>query len=566
MIHPMRPASRIDKEFVTCDIENASDGTVLAIGTYDGVEYHQHASWFDWLHFIAARTATQRYRNVYAHNGSGWDWLSLVEWLLRNSLWDTHVTRSPTMSDDDLLSLTLTVNGCNITLRDSLLLFRPEPASLEHLGQTFCGRGKTSLDDKLPEWYYHNNREAFDAYLKNDCVLLFDVLCKVHDVFFQIGSLGRLGITAPSCAMKLFRTRFLRRPIHTPTNARLKAALRNAYRGGRVEVFRPGWHPKVRVYDVNSMYPSVMRDLPLPDTGKATYCTRARFDSAGVFHVRFRQRCRNRPPLLMVGGKGSYVGEGWYFTPELRRFVGSLEVLEGWVFDSESLLFREYVDTLYPMRMKDKSSALGKLCKVCLNSLYGKWAQKPERSTLQRLGPDELDEAIANQLPVVEVSEEYSLYRVTEPCEVAHEHVGIAGMITSEARGRLWDLMDSNTIYCDTDSIHTTGVLPVDPTTLGATKLEFEGEGVYAGKKLYSLRNAKTEKTRAKGVRVGGKMGCVLGFEDLLRIARGASVACEFTTAPTFNSVLRGGRSCTFSAKVNPTTKRHRRLRNTVDK
>ncbi len=561
MLHPARNAARISKVFSVADIENAKDGSVLAIGIYDGEEYRQLRTWWEWLAFMESRVDDPRYQTVYAHNGAGWDWLSLLEWILQNNLWDTLIQTPPVMADDDLLALNVTIAGVEVSLRDSLLLFRPEKADLDTLGKAFVGRGKADLDGKLPEYWYRRNPKLFSEYLRNDCTLLYEVLCNVCDRFYALGEIGRLGITAPSTAMRVFRTRFLRGTIGTPDNAELKHALRLAYHGGRVEVFRPGFHKSVRVYDVNSMYPAVMRDTPVPTTGKAAYTKRKHFDAPGIYYVRFQQKT-DRPPLLTQGGEGVYSGEGWYFTPELRRFRGTLEVMEGWVFNEYDVIFASYVDTLYAERMKDKASPMAKIAKVCLNSLYGKFAQKPEKSVLVCCGVDGLSDYIAQGKAPVEVSAEYGLYRITEPSDVPHEHVGIAGMITSEARARLWESIDAKTIYCDTDSIHTTGRITTSDR-LGDFKLEFEGEGVYAGKKLYSLRNADTEKVRAKGVRVGGKMGFKLGFSDLRRIAEGASVACEFVTAPTFSNVLKGGKSCTFDRAANRATHRNRTLKAT---
>jgi len=84
-------------------------------------------------------------------------------------------------------------------------------------------------------------------------------------------------------------------------------------------------------------------------------------------------------------------------------------------------------------------------------------------------------------------------------------------MITSRARLRLHSFADSNTIYMDTDSIHSRVERPDIPISqeLGDFKLEVEGEqACYLGKKLYQIG----EKKRAKGIPIES-MSCVSLFE-----------------------------------------------------
>lgn len=573
MIRPGKPARAIAKSFVVADIENRESGKLITIDTYNGVTHWDSRSWQGWLDLIRDQLArgNKAFRRIYAHNGSGWDWLSFVQWLIEEGYWVEYV-RETILSGDTLIALQLHIDGHKVMLCDSMLLFRPEPASLDALGKKFAGRGKMDTGGKLPRWLWDNNRELYWKYLYGDTELLYEVLSKVHDLIFTIAPIASIGLTAPSTAMKIWRTRFLKDTLYTPEQADVKEALRDGYHGGRVEVFREGHHKKIRVYDVNSMYPAVMASTPVPSSGKVLITTKPNLDGCGIFKVRFKERKRNKPPLLLVNGYGAHEGEGWYYAPELRRFKGELEVLEGYQFEDTSVLFKEYVDVLYNLRMGDKEGPMGSLCKIAMNGLYGKLAQKPERNKLVIASISELDGLIVEGKQPVCINEEYGLYMITEQADVPHEHVGIAGTITSEARGRLWEATDSDTIYVDTDSVHTTGKVPVDPTKLGAWKLEFEGEGVYRGKKLYGLRNPDKTKIRAKGIRVHDKkkymdqkLGCDLSFEGLLSLEEGASLVCHFRSAPTLNNVLHGGTACTFEPRYNKTVARKRTIRSTVD-
>jgi hypothetical protein len=547
MLHPTTPANRINKEFSVADIENRSNGEVLAIGFFDGYEYRRFVNWEEWLRFLSQSKA-KNHKTIYAHNGSGWDWLSLLQYVVRN----TDYKFDSIQNGNRLVCIMLTIDGVRIRLLDSLFMLQ---CSLDQAANRFLGKGKLPLEH-LPEWYYENNPGLFELYLKADCTLLYDVLSAFCDtVYTKVAPIRKLGITLPSTAMKVFQTSFLPKSIGTPSDEGLKKALRLAYCGGRVEVFRQGYHPKINVYDVNSLYPSVMASTPVPISGNARRVKRLQ-DGCGVYLVDFEQD--RGIPVLMVDGLGSYKGRGWYFANELRRLqtVGVFTVLDGYAFNHESVLFAEYVKTLYALRMTDKDGALGGICKLLMNSLYGKFGQKPERAKTCILTFAEVKEYIQNGCKVETLSENDCIYRVTEEKEALYEHVGIAGTITSEARARLWEFMDKDTVYCDTDSVHTPNEMKTG-SGLGEMKLEFRGSGAYAGKKLYALHNEETEKIRAKGIKVGGKLGCRLTFSDLRNVASGATIVCNFSSPNTVNGVMKGKQSCQMQPKT-------RTIRNTV--
>lgn len=553
VIHPAKPAASLAPDFIVTDIENDSTGAVLAIGVFDGTTHHVFYDWETWLDWIGKRAQTDtRFRTVYAHNGGRWDWLSLLEWMVKNDRFDSSVV-PVCNNNDDILAVFVTFGKVRVRLCDSVLLLK---ASLDDAGKKYTGRGKMDLGGKLPAWYWRHDRVKFWEYLRGDCETLYQIMVRVYAILFQIAPISRVGLTVASVAMRVWRTGFLRDPIDTPSGEVLREWLRSAYCGGRVEVFRPGTH-RVNVYDINSMYPAIMESCSVPTSGTAIYTERKHFDRCGVYHVRFDQTDRRKPPLLMVGGNGVYSGEGFYFTPELRRFPGTIDVLGGFVFDREGILFREFVRRLYKLRLTDRKGPLGELTKYCMNGLYGKFAQKPERARVLACDYADLCDHIAMGHEPVTLSEEWGIYKITERAEVPFEHVGIAGIITSEARGRLWDFFDSKTVYCDTDSIHTTGKLKVEDAKLGGLKLEFSGEGVYAGKKLYSLRNAETWKVRAKGIRISqptkdskrNDLGAKLTYADLLRVAAGSKIVCRFKSATTANAVFRGEASCRFRTR-----------------
>jgi len=155
-----------------------------------------------------------------------------------------------------------------------------------------------------------------------------------------------------------------------------------------------------------------------------------------------------------------------------------------------------------------------------------------------------------------------NVFTMETETDVSFEHVGIAGTITSHARTVLYRGLlaaGSELVYCDTDSVHTNGGFDsrLIGKKLGQYKKEFTGSGVYAGKKLYALRESNgNEKIRCKGVSVGGRNGASLSYDDFVRITQGEEIRAEFMRPPSPKEVFGGKQSCNF-------TQRHRTVRTT---
>lgn len=553
MIYRCNSANRIVKQFVACDIENRSDGTVLAIDTYDGSKHYTSMNWQEWYTLIVEKAKHDKsWRTIYAYNGGGWDWLSFVEWVI--SVFPSQ--RFNTIENNGRIIAIFVPLSNRVTIRlcDAIYLFGSPPPPLDKVSRKFLNRGKIELEH-LPEWYYANDPATFWRYLPNDTELVYDCLVAFCDtVYAKISPIAKIGLTLPSTSMKCFTTRYLGEDIGVPTNEDNKKMLRAGYAGGRVEVFKAGYYPKINVYDFNSLYPSVMATTAVPITGNVRHTRRFEPGSCGVYRIRFEQGNRRRLPLLMVNGLGAYSGEGVYYTPEIRRLLalgaGRITILEGMVFLEQAVIFRDYVNTLYSLRMEDKDSPLGEICKLLMNSLYGKFAQKPERTQTAHLSIEEAEQMVADHVEIEPLNEDLGIYRITENKETQFTHVGVSGTITSEARARLWEAFDEGTVYCDTDSIHTT-MEKTPSKELGELKLEYSGEACYAGKKLYALRDKDgKEKVRAKGIRIKkndkDKNGFDLSFDGLRTLLDGGTIACTFKAAQTSANVMRGKRSCIF--------------------
>lgn len=559
MIKPKTGSEKTNQNFVVTDIENNKDGSLLAIGTSfrnpDGEIIHvRHSTWDEyWKWLTAAAETLECFRTVYAHNGGGWDWHGLAYYLMIQKKHPYHeVGISRVMSKIVTMNVRVREKFI-IRFCDSLYLLR---SPLDKLGKKFFGKGKSEVSGKMAWELYHENRQLFDEYLKRDCELLILVLEKSLELLREhIAKIDRLGITIGATAIDVFRTGFLEREISIPVEPEIKDFLRRGYRGGRVEVFRAGYHARVNVYDVNSLYPTAMCSTLIPISADMSLVYKFDPKKVGVYKIKFEQYNRKILPVLIGDdGLGIYEGVGYFFSPELcvlKQYDPhcKIDVEWGYVFNDVGKPFDRFVNSLYDLRKTDYTGPLGELCKFLLNSCYGKFAQRGEREKLLLFySNDDFIAACREGRNIADISPDspFSVETIFQP--PAFEHVGIAGIITSKARAILYEHLSrvpkSSVIYADTDSVHTTDIFPSSfvGRDLGQLKLEFSGEGIYCGKKLYCLRDleTKTEKIRAKGVSVGGRNGASLNWDSFLRMAKGEKIVCSFSQPATIMQVLRG--------------------------
>lgn len=274
---------------------------------------------------------------------------------------------------------------------------------------------------------------------------------------------------------------------------------RTAYRGGRTQV-----NPKyarqilhnVNRFDINSMYPSIMADKPLP-YGKPIETDKPgkyRFELYKIL-THFKLKDGHLPTLLKNGTLFSKVGETyWVETPSpVELYISSidLDLLKKhyqiyllkyekiWGFKTTRYLFKPWVLEYY----NKKSTTTGGLrlvYKLILNSLYGKFGSRP-------IGQ--------NKIPSLD-EEGKVTYTLSEPHEMGKYYLPMAIAITSWAHKMIDDAIEAtgidNFVYCDTDSVHTLGTLPeqmIDNKALGLFKLEgTEDIAKYIRQKTYIFK------------------------------------------------------------------------------
>lgn len=276
-----------------------------------------------------------------------------------------------------------------------------------------------------------------------------------------------------------------------------------SYFGGRTELFRYGKvKGSLKYFDINSLYPSVMRDELFPNPfsrmAKTTNMSLKEFKQVengfGMFDVEV-PKSLHIPPLpvkmkLKTGIKlifptGKFTG--YWTVVELKNAMkyGVKVKKIHYLYEFEEMidLFSDFVNDMYEKRMKSKTMSDNKFYKVNMNSLYGKFAEK--RRAVKYI--DIEDGGVFD--PIVfdkaQTSEEYLPF---------HNNTIISSYVTSYARIKLYDYMmmvlkeGYEVLYCDTDSIIYKGAKNVFKETkeLGGMKKEFDiVKAEFRGAKYY---------------------------------------------------------------------------------
>ena len=536
------------------DIETRSDGSLIAIGFAYETEanhYETFTTWSTWverLQELLNGDYRSKISRIFAHNGGGFDWLSLFQNLSIPGEIKVFLSGSKMIG----AKLILEDFKVQVKLMDSLALL---PTSLKKLTNLFDIQHKkldlSNADERLPEQVYNEDEPLFWQYLKNDVLGLQETIQAFWEyIYIEEGNIGELPMTLASLSMRLWR-KGLEAPIYTTWNQHVKAFERRAYTGGRVELFEPGVHPHVMSHDINSLYPSVMRNNQYPLSYQGAWVPD--YQGFGLYEVQYCQTNRAVPPLLRdeESKEFSYTGHGVYTSVELeylRGIGGYFRVIMGYVYYQTGDLFTPYIDRWYSRRLehqKQGNDGFSFVCKILMNSLYGKFGQHEHSWGLESVTSEKIEKWIENE----EVYMDYGDFAaLREDSSAEHIFVAVAAFVTAYARCRLFDYImeviykDERILYVDTDSIHHTGALIATGTELGEMKLEFEGSGIYMARKLYHLLDEEGKaKVVAKGV--GKKSHAKLTEHEFRMMDLGYDIPVEFVSFHTVRECLLHGKT-----------------------
>ena len=327
--------------------------------------------------------------------------------------------------------------------------------------------------------------------------------------------------SAPQLSYQVWRRHYMQRHGHEPPrlspSSPLRQVLRRAYYGGRTEAYYLGpSEQRIYYYDVNSLYPSVMRDHPYPVGGLRTgwYDDPEKIVAAEV--VAEIPESIYIPPLpyrhpkmfqgrlvFPAGGYWGWIGKGEILL--LEELGIKYKIIRSIYSPTWEHIFTEYIEDLYNKRLEAKArgdEALQYHYKLLLNSLYGKFGQRNKEILLYQfegggLDYDTIEYESSYYLPYAVLTSSLARHRL-------HQYLRLAG----DEPGRI--------LYTDTDSLITTrGDLPTGKE-LGRLKLEYQGYITIYREKMYRLEVDGGEIFKAKGLRKNSVKILVLEAGELV--------------------------------------------------
>ena len=360
-------------------------------------------------------------------------------------------------------------------------------------------------------------KERRESGCRADCEVVLELLDTVETLVENWG--GKLKLTFSAIALSVVKSRVDLAKVGVEQNM----TARESYMGGRVEVFQHAPDYEMTEWDVTSSYPwSMTQPLPWEFEKRVVGNVESHIHqkSAIVFARVNVSEDTYIPPLPFRHSDGGVffptgIWSAWFTSVELE-YAKSLGVsVEPIIADiySTKKPFESFVKEVFETKSKSEG-ALREFSKLVLNGCYGKFAQKPERETVEIFATD--DEAYDAYMkapdntlrPLSEFTPRYVARKTVKwPYQT---HYALASFITAHSRILLHKglLKAKGLAYTDTDSIHAhVSSKFVEGNKLGQLKVSIPSmRGEYFAAKLYRLTLPDKQKFKSKGFEVDGKV------------------------------------------------------------
>lgn len=464
-----------NKPYFVWDIETVKWVNFLVVGVYaDQFGFTYFKTFREFLAYVFEKYSDY---DGFAHFGGRFDHLFLIKAILELiEDGEPYKIESMIPRGASIFSIEISYKDKSVRFFDSSALF---PFALKRITENF---GVTHKKQEIDYDKITKITPKLIDYLMHDCMGLYQSLTK----FFSWPLIQKSGraFSLASQSLRVLRT-FIDKPVFGLSRD-LDAQIRKGYFGGRTEIFRcihEGPKP-LFCYDVNSLYPYVMRENEYPNGLKfETYA----FDkkALGFWYCTVSvPKDMHVPPIGIVHRKKYIFPVGTFkafiTTAEVNycREIGcKIKVERGYVFKNAGKIFKGFVDELYRIRENSKRDSVDNtIAKLLLNSCYGRFGlnSKKEqivfddgRTGLALPGGEEI---------IIRVRNKNFRLMVNEVELASFSNVAIAAYVTAYARihmHRLLSKCGSDIYYTDTDSLFTTKELPTG-TGLGELKLEYE--------------------------------------------------------------------------------------------
>ncbi len=489
----------------------------------------------------------------WAHNAANFDNFFIIPQLLKldNNL---NIIKA---EETELTRISANISGVHHSWNDSFKLLN---LSLDKLAKVFhikekgifpyktlnqnwlnyCGSvpGPEYFSESLPVQDYKKYVDGrklwdFDKELRKYCKLDVSILSKSYFMFIEeikqltsvidnkgVEIIGLKTISQVSLyiLVKLFYKHYI--TINWQDRKAL-SFITSAIYGGRCEIFnKGGLGSTYSVYDVNSMYPYVSKQVLPVSTGmfvdNYTLC-----DEIKAFCYVNVEAPDMKYPILPYRDEDlgiiypTGIFSGFYYSDELlyaSRYGYKIKIVKAYVISSSQVIFKDYVDFFFTKK-KFATGHWGEIAKLLLNSLTGKWAQKNGRA---RLVTKEPKDKLFTEINLNELDQLYLIEddRIKYPLNPA-----ITAAINSLARIELHKyIIKYEPAYVDTDSFFTD-----KNVDYGELNTELGGLKQVSSNKAYYFHNIKQyinltdQKPTFKGIKN-------FTFADWLELSAGQKV------------------------------------------
>ena len=380
-------------------------------------------------------------------------------------------------------------NKNTVTFLDSLKKFPQGVRTLAKAYNLPILKGDIDYDEYREIGHYPTPEEL--SYIHNDTEIVARALRTKLD-----NGLDRM--TRASDALKDFIESIggkdVMREIYPVLDDETDGNIRKAYKGGYVYVcedYKNVYLHDVTSYDVNSLFPSVMRYEKLPYGVPVEFDGEYVEDKSYPLYIQYmtcnfelKDGCL---PTIQIKGCGRFIeaeylkssnGERVFLaltSLDLKLFkerytITDVQYIGGYKFKAMRGIFDKYIDKWVKAKIENNDNpALRQNAKDMLNSLYGKFARRISQKS---------------KMPVLNENMEVT-FETYEDEENEPLYTALACFVTAYARYKTMSTAQrfyeaGSFIYSDTDSVHALGSQPewldVDKTRLGAWKNEGTAE------------------------------------------------------------------------------------------
>ncbi len=269
-----------------------------------------------------------------------------------------------------------------------------------------------------------NFKEEAISYCIRDCVSLHEIITKFSIVIWDLFHINITKYpTISSLAFAIFRTHFLKKDTIPMISGQIFKDIKESYTGGAVDMYIPSnvnidnidklistpdsKQDLLYCYDVNSLYPSVMKYKEIP-TGNLYYfegnILQYKPNALGFFYVKVTAPDGLEHPIIQIHENNTTMAplgtwDMMIYSEEMLnalKYGYEFKILRGYFFDSKEIIFRGYVSKLYDIKQKyDKNHPIYFIAIILMNSLYGRFGMDDNFSTTKFYDIDSFNKIIA---------------------------------------------------------------------------------------------------------------------------------------------------------------------------